>query len=534
MAAARVVDVVADELAAAGVRRIYGMPGGGSNMALIGAAAARGIEFVLMHHEPAAIFAAAGEAEVTGQPTVCLATLGPGVANCVNGLAHCLLDRVPLVLISDSPGDTGYLHQRLTHSAVVGGVAKRSHTLTPENVRETVRGALAEALERPKGPVHLDLSSGVAVAEAGPDARSPEHVSPTAPVLDQAAFEAAVELLRNARRPVVLAGLNAAESGTSIALRSLLDRLRVPVLTTYKGKGSVPESHRQAAGLLTNGILEGRVLDTADAILAVGLDEVELMQGAWRWQRPTVAVGHEAAAGGQIGVSVALRGDPAETLPRLAAGLPGWESGWPEDLPSSRPSPAEMTVGSGDGLAPAEIVIAARTAAPSNTIATVDAGSHMFAATLFWQAENPASFLISNGLSTMGYALPAAIGASLTAAGRPVVCFTGDGGLAMAVGELETLARIGAAVVVVVFNDSTLNLIKIKQEKRGETTNGLDFGAIDWVSVAAGMGVAAERVSNSADLGAAFARAFNADGPYLLDVVVDASSYPRMLDVIRG
>src|SRR5690348_16770678 len=111
----RVADAVAAELARAGVRRIYGMPGGGSNMTLIDAAAAAGIEFVLMHHEPAAMFAAAGEAEVTGVPAVCLATLGPGVANSVNGLAHCLLDRVPLLLITDSPGATGFLHQRLAH-----------------------------------------------------------------------------------------------------------------------------------------------------------------------------------------------------------------------------------------------------------------------------------------------------------------------------------------------------------------------------------------------------------------------------------
>lgn len=534
MASTRVVDAVADELAAAGVRRIYGMPGGGSNMALIGAAAAHGIEFVLMHHEPAAIFAAAGETETTGRPTVCLATLGPGIANSVNGLAHCLLDRVPLVLISDSPGDTTHLHQRLAHPAVVHGVVKRSYTLTPENVRGTIREALGEALKRPKGPVHVDLSSSVAVAEAQREAPAPTRDSPPTPGHDEAALEEAVELLGNARRPVVLAGLGAAEATTSLALRSLVECLDVPVMTTYKGKGAFADGHRQAAGLLTNGILEGRVLEMADAILTVGLDEVELMPGAWRWPRPTVATGHEAELGGQIEVTVALRGDPAATLPRLAAALTDWESGWPADLPSSNSSPAEMTVASGAGIAPAEIVVAARKAAPPGTIATVDAGSHMFAATLFWQADCPGSFLISNGLSTMGYALPAAIGASLASASRPVVCFTGDGGLAMAAGELETLARTGAVVVVVVFNDSTLNLIKIKQEKRGETTRGLDFGAIDWVSVADGMGVGGERVNDANDLGAAFARALNAGGPYLLDLVVDASSYPRMLDVIRG
>lgn len=532
----RVADAVVAELARAGIRRIYGMPGGGSNMTLIDAAVTAGIDFVLMHHEPAAIFAAAGEAEVSGRPAVCLATLGPGIANSVNGLAHCLLDRVPVLLITDSPGSTRYRHQRLAHDAVVAGVVKRSETLTAENAATTVRAALSDACGAPRGPVHLDLSTDVARAETEPAPPGESRARPVPPADGVAAVAEAAATIGRARRPVILAGIGAATPNAAAALRALAERLGAPVLTTYKAKGALPEDDRLAAGLLTNGAVEARVIDAADVLVAVGLDEVELMPGPWRWTNAIVAVGAGPDAGGHVPAAVDLGDDIASALAALAAGLPAaWRSGWDaEQLPSARPTPADVTRRNGDGgVPPAAVVGAARRLAPRQAIATVDAGSHMFAATLFWDAYEPRRFLISNGLSTMGYGLPAAIGAAL-AGGRPVVCFTGDGGLAMATAELETAARLRLPIVVVVFDDSMLNLIKIKQEQRGETTHGLDFGAIDWVSVARGMGVPAERIEHLDAFESAFARSVDADGPRLLDVVIDPASYAAMLDVIRG
>jgi acetolactate synthase-1/2/3 large subunit len=166
-------------------------------------------------------------------------------------------------------------------------------------------------------------------------------------------------------------------------------------------------------------------------------------------------------------------------------------------------------------------------------VATVDAGSHMFAATLFWRSRGPRRFLISNGLATMGFGLPAAIGAAL-AQEQPVVCFTGDGGLAMCAGELATAARLGARVVIVVFNDGTLNLIKIKQEKQGKSTHGLDFDAVDWAATAAGMGVSSTVAADRDALAAAFGEALRRPGPTLIDVQVDASTYPDLLKLVRG
>ena len=503
-------------------------------MTLIVAAAAAGIEFVLMHEEPSAIFAAAGEAEVCGRPAVCIATLGPGLANSVNGLAHCLLDRVPLLLITDTPGPSGYLHQRLSHAEVVRGVVKSRQELMPNNAVAAVREALAESLCTPRGPVHLDLGTDVAKAESQSTAAE-GLATAAASELNMVAVSEAAALLARSRRPVVLAGIGATFRGAAAGVRELVARIRSPVLTTYKAKGVLPETDPLSAGLLTNGAAEAVLLDRADLLIAIGLDEVELMPGPWRWKRPTITVGPGPRAESHLASTVNLDANVAEATAALLRRVHyKWRSEW-ETLPppSARPATSEVTRTGAPGVPPTELVAIARRVAPLRTIATVDAGSHMFAATLFWNAPEPARFLISNGLSTMGFGLPAAIGAALSDSG-PVVCFTGDGGLAMAVGELETLARLRLPVTVVVFNDSTLNLIKIKQEKRGEATLGLDFGAIDWVAVAAGMGVAGERITDVAALERAFGAAFAAGGPRLLDVTIDASSYPAMLEAIRG
>jgi acetolactate synthase-1/2/3 large subunit len=535
----RVVDAIVEELWEAGIRRIYGMPGGGSNMHLIDAAVKRGCDFVLVHHEPAAMFMAAGEAEVSGIPGVCLATLGPGVANSINGLAHCKLDQIPLLLITDRANDDAYLHQQIDHGSLVRAAVKSSETIEPDTARLVVRRAIARTLEAPYGAVHLDLSPRVSSAEAGPGGQGPSRTLTAGDSsTDTRAVAAAADVFGHSSRPVLLVGLGARNPDTVQAVRSFVQKLEIPVLATYMAKGVVDEADRLFAGLVTNGTLEGRVLRHADSLLAVGFDTVELMPGPWRWPLPTVTIGHEVVNRRHIPATVELSGNPGALLRELEKIMvaTGWRTGWnPDALPSARPRVDELKPPEGgNGIAPADVVRVARRLAPQGTVATVDAGSHMFPATLFWETERPRRFLISNGLSTMGFALPAAIGASLACEDDLVVCFTGDGGLAMVVGELETAARLGVRVLVVVFNDQSLNLIKIKQEQRGETTVGLDFGTIDWAAVATGMGVDAFRVSDVAELEAEFARAVTSQGPTLIDVRVDPAGYPRMLEVIRG
>lgn len=536
----RTVDLLASELRALGTRRIYGLPGGGSNTDLIDAAADAGIDFVLTHTEGAAAFMSAAEGELTGRPGVCLATLGPGAASMANGLAHALLDRAPLLLFTDRHPDSArarFQHQTLDHETLLRPVTKWSTTLEPATALFTFREALRICLHPPAGPVHLDLSTPVGQAEAALlPAPSPTIGQATA--IDGAGLAAARDIVEAGRRPALLVGLAARDDATARAVRAFAVRFGLPVLSTYKGKGVFPERHELAAGIVTNGVIEDLILGRADVVLAVGLDSVELLPRPWRWSPPLIVLTPVPLDQRHVPSSVELRGEPSIWLAALAEELAatGFASAWTveEIATCRREMERQLQLPAEGGLAPWRVVQVARAAAPPGTIATVDAGSHMFPSTIFWTADEPRSFLISNGLSTMGYALPAAIAASLVRPEQPVVCLTGDGGLSINVSELETAARLRARVVVVVFNDGALSLIKIKQEEKAAIPRGLDFAPVDWAKIADGFGVRAERISSEAELERALAEAMVASGPVLIDVPIDARTHLPTLRAIRG
>jgi acetolactate synthase-1/2/3 large subunit len=179
-------------------------------------------------------------------------------------------------------------------------------------------------------------------------------------------------------------------------------------------------------------------------------------------------------------------------------------------------------------------VAVARTLAPAGTVATVDAGAHMLAAVPMWEVDEPGELLISSGLATMGFALPAAVAAALARADRKVICCTGDGGLGMALAELETLARLRLDVIVVVFDDRALSLIAIKQGDRQGGASAVRYGTVDFAGTAASLGVPAFRADNAGELHDALAKALARGGPCLIDVAVDPAGYPAVLEAIRG
>jgi len=186
-------------------------------------------------------------------------------------------------------------------------------------------------------------------------------------------------------------------------------------------------------------------------------------------------------------------------------------------------------------LTPQDVVTTARGIAPEQAIATVDSGAHMLAVMPLWLVDEPQRLLISSGLATMGYALPAAIGAALCSPGVPVIAFTGDGGLGMTLMEVETAVRLGLRVIVIVFNDSALSLIKIKQRASGQGGDeAVGYGRTSFAAAAEAMGAAAASVGDRAELAAALTAALGRDGPTLIDASVDPAGYPALLDLTRG
>ena len=540
-----VADLIVDGLVRAEVSRLFGVPGGGSNLEVLEAARVRGLPFVLCHQEWAACIMAAVTGELTGRPGAVLSTLGPGVTASATGLAHARLDRSPLIYVSDRH-PAGVLqfatHQYVDHGAHVGAIAKDSVSVGADSAAHWVAHAVRLALTEPRGPVHLDLPADVAGRSAVPAATS---VTPAPlPPLDGELVERAAAMIRAARRPLVIAGLGC-RAADAKWLRAFAEALPTPVLTTYKAKGAIPDPHPLALGIFTGGALEEPLVRRADLIIAFGLDTVELIPRPWAYTAPVLSLTRCPAAeprlqapGGGAYFTPALEvvGEPGSILEDLAGRLLGraradWDVAEVDRIRRERHAALEVPV---PGLAPHRVVQMTRELTAGGSIATVDAGAHMFPATAYWHALEPGELLISNGLATMGFALPAAIAAQLVHPHRRVICFTGDGGLMMVAAELETVARLGLPIVIVVFNDEALSLIAIKQEQKGLEGVSMRYAGPDLRALARAFGLRAFTATDEATLHQALIGAQTAPGPALIDARIDASGYRRMLEIVRG
>jgi acetolactate synthase-1/2/3 large subunit len=532
-AAATVAGVLAERLSAAGVSRAFGFPGGGSNLDLIEAFAAAGIEFVLTHTEVSAALMACATAELTGVPGVVVVGNGPGLASVVNGVAHAHLDRVPLLVISDRYIDaelTTTGHQILDQRALLAPVVKWSATLSAEGASATLDHALAVAATAPCGAVHLDMPRTVGGETAGEGAAA----APASAAPAHASLDAIAHTLATARRPVILAGLEATHSLAPGALARLAERLGAPVLTTYKAKGVLDERHRLWAGIVTGGALEAPLLDSAGAILAVGLDPVELLTKPWPHAAPLLSL-RACALGAEYGSPAATWiGDVAAGVAELTSRLPSQPPApWPAgEIHAHRENALQaLRIESDSALTGWRIIEVLAQELPADTPVAVDAGAHMFPATWFWRAHAPRRFLISNGLATMGFAVPSAVAA---ARDTLAVAITGDGGMAYGAFELETAVRLGAPVLIVVLDDASLSLIRIKHEAKGHDRSRLDFGAVGFAAVAAGLGVASWVADDEPRLRAAIREAIATGGPALIDARMSGAEYARTLEVVRG
>ena len=528
-----VADLIVSRLRDAGVTHLFGVPGGGSNLNLIEAAGRAGLPFVLTSTETSGALAAMAQAEITGRIGACLTTLGPGAASVVNGVACAFLDRAPLVVLTDSHplAAREMTHQRLDHAALLGPVTKWSATLTPDNASATIDRAIAIANAAPPGPVHLDCPGDVAAAMApaptlamGVGAER-DRPSPTP------RFDA---MLSRSRKPLLLVGLGARKTGDAAAIRALCDGRGVPAMVTYKAKGVVPDPHPFFAGVLTNALIEEPLLAESDLLIGVGLDPVELIPRPWTHPQPIVYCGSWRMDDRHVPFAAQFIADVPTAIDRIAAVLP--PSAWYPDRVRAAVVEQRRRIsipGDGGFTAQRVVEVAARQLAP-NCRVTVDAGAHMFPVTMLWPVADPNGMLISNGLSTMGFALPAAIGAGLLDRSQPVIALTGDGGLLMCVAELLTAVRERLRAIVIVFSDASLSLIEIKQQQRRYQPAGVALGEVAWPALARSFGATAWSASTESELERCLERALHCSGVVLIEARIDRSNYGPTLRAVRG
>ena len=512
---------LARALRTAGTDMAFGVPGGGPNLDVVGAMQAEGIRFILSHGETPACIMASAYGQITGRVSPVVVTRGPGAAVAVNGAAQATLDRQPLVLITDTVPQSSadrVAHQRIDQRALFAPVIVGAVTFGDATPDEDLAAVISTASTWPHGAVHIDYdAAGGGAASLRPIA---EAGSPDSSDIAQA--------IANASYPVILLGVGAV--GAASELRPALKSFGAPVLSTYQATGIIGSEHPLCGGLFTNGTSERPLIDQADLIIAIGLDMVEPIPAPWTYSAPVVSLTPSPTADPYMPIAHEVAGD----VGRLAAEALTGSHSWAADVGAShRESVRSQLHDQPLELGPVDLVKAVAQCAPATLTTTVDAGAHFLAIMPFWSVAEPNRLLISNGLATMGYSVPAAIGAALARPGEPVLSFVGDGGLGMVLAELETIARLGLPITVVVFNDAALSLIELKQTDDAHGgKDAVDYALTDFSTVARAMGLESTIVHTTGEVKAALGTDWSK--PRLLDARIDPSPYKQLIRVTRG
>ncbi len=527
---ASVADVLINALAEAGVDNIFGLPGGEA-VEVLDSIRRSEIDFTLVHYESSAAFLASATARLTGRPSACLTTLGPGATNIVTGVAHAYLDRAPVIVITaETPEHVlpGHTHQVLDLEALFGPVTKASLRMAPDGAHEMVREAIALATTGRPGPVHLRITNDVAVTETW--ASRAEITQPDLEPVANDMLQKARQLVSNSERPILVLGLGLEPEGPYEEVLHFAETVHAPVIVTPKAKGAVPDDHPLAAGTIGLTRIDPvyEVLDQADCVVAVGFDVVELVK-PWEHPAPLIWLAPWANQDPKLPASAELVGPMGPALQHLAEEESHPVEGWGEAMVAAHrhKNPGLQSARSGSGgLAPQAVLRVLRDQIDRESLITTDVGSHKILACLEWPAYVPNRFLVSNGLSSMGYSLPAAIAAGLTLRDTRIVCTIGDAGMLMSMSELNTLARLELPVTVVVFKDHALDLIRSHQNKVGKPTFGTEFHSPDFVQIAEAHGIPARRVSTEEALAEAVRRFDASRKPALIEAEIDPSTNP--------
>jgi len=526
--------VMAEYLKQAEIPLVFGYPGT-ENIEFMEGARQRGVETILARREGTAVFMAEAYGVLTGRPGVCISTLGPGSTSLVNGVAAANLDRAPLIAISgqiDSARETYFTHQVVDHRLLFASITKLTTRVEPGSVATVMRKALSTATAERPGAVHITANSDIAkmVATDNEVVLPPMGSNGSAgQVVVRDGSSDPQAMLSKARRPLVLAGGAASRAGATDAVIRLAETLGAPIVVSPMSKGVVPEDHPYFAGVLDmacNKILWD-LLRSADLLIIAGFDAVELIK-PWSLKTPAIHVDATPNTDQIYAAEVELLGDIPTLLDWLAEDYTGQAKWSDADLAAHRRTLDDgYYAGRVEGrLNPTDVIDAVRNAVPRNAIVTTDVGSHKLLVGQGWKTYEPRTSLMSNGLSSMGFSLPAALAAQLIRPEQQVVCTVGDGGFAMVQSELRLASALGLGMVVVVFSDNSLNRIELKQQALGYPSTATKIETTDLTMLAESMDCHGERVDDVAGLEKVMAGvAAGLDRPLVIDARVDPAQY---------
>ncbi|MGN6596715.1 thiamine pyrophosphate-binding protein [Sphingopyxis terrae] len=519
-----------------GVRHIFGVPSGGWVDYMEAIRTTDGIDFVLASHEGGAGFMADVCGRLTGVPGVCFGTFGPGATNLATGVGGATLDRSPMIALTDEMpaslrGRT--VQMGIDHQALFAPLTKATMRIAADSATDTLAEAARIALSGRPGAVHVGLPQGMSAQTVEAQAIGAVEADPPQ-MPDPAATDALVAAFAAAEKPVLAIGLGAVHAGVQDRIAALAERFGLPVLLTPMAKGMIAEDHPNYAGVLFHALSDmvGQTHAEADLVVAIGYDPIEFNYESW--MKDGLALASVDVAPVDIDrdkhrVAAEVVGAIAPALDALLA-LPAASKDW--DLAGLAARKAVMfakLAGRDGAFGPCAALDVLRDVLPDNGIMTCDVGAHTHLIGQHWRTPKPGTQIMTNGWSAMGFGLPAAIAAKLCRPDTPVCCVLGDGGFLMTAGELATAVREKLPLVIVIFTDNDLALIRIKQEKKSNPIYGTPVRAEGTIGGPSLFGVPVTVARDPAEFRAALVAGFAADGPVIVEALLDSREYDDLV-----
>ncbi|EKA9349232.1 acetolactate synthase 2 catalytic subunit [Cronobacter sakazakii] len=519
---------VVHALRAQGVDTVFGYPGG-AIMPVYDALYDGGVEHLLCRHEQGAAMAAIGYARATGKTGVCIATSGPGATNLITGLADALLDSVPVVAITGQVAAPLIGTDAFQEVDVLGlslACTKHSFLVTSlDELPEIMSQAFHLANSGRPGPVLIDIPKDIQLAsgELEPWLSSVEDTF----AVPQAELEQARALLSQAEKPMLYVGGGVGMAQAVPALREFMAQTQIPCAVTLKGLGAVEASYPWYVGMLgMHGTKAANLaVQECDLLIAVGARFDDRVTGKLNTFAPHAKVIHMDIDPAELNklrqAHVGLQGDLNALLPALQC--PMAIDAWRDRVAALRHDHDWRYDHPGEGIFAPLLLKQLSDRKPVNSVVTTDVGQHQMWAAQHMRFSRPENFITSSGLGTMGFGLPAAVGAQVARPGDTVICVTGDGSFMMNIQELGTVKRKQLPLKIVLLDNQRLGMVRQWQQlffsERYSETNLSDNP--DFLTLASAFGIAGQRITRKDQVAAALETMFNSEGPYLLHVSID-------------
>lgn len=535
----KVADLFVKCLENEGVQYVFGVPGE-ENEDLLFSLERSSITFVTTRHEQGAAFMADVWGRLTGKAGVCLSTLGPGATNLVTGVADAYLDKSPLVAITAQAGLSRIhkeSHQYLDAVNMFRPLTKWNAAVsTPDEVPEVVRKAFKIAESEKPGSTHIELSEDLASLES--DRQPIQAVRVRRPDPDAKAIAQAVALLKGARKPLIIAGNGAIRKQASGELRKFVGRYHIPVVNTFMGQGAISDDSPESLYTIGFGFrdLVMEAVDQTDLILTVGYDLAEYAPDAWNpkmdktilhvdFTSAEVYAHYQPAVEVVADISAALR-----ALNRQLAGSdvsfdPSWYASIRQRIEADVKS---YDLKDGEPFTVPGVLNILRELMGEDDLLISDVGAHKLWIARNFPVNSPNACLISNGLASMGIALPGGVAAALQNPTRRIVTAMGDGGFLMNSQELETAKRVGAAFTVIIFNDNDYGLISWKQQLARGRSTGTKLTNPDFKVYAQSFGIKGYRPTTLAELRHQLQEAITSHELAIVEIPVDSTIMSRL------